>query len=290
MHALTYLRLSIFILAFIVCPYAFSQTPPPVPNASQSHPAEPKVQALITEARAKQNSDTTKAIDIFKEAMLLADEHNLLGLRGYTRIGVAIMYSYIGQHTEAINYVEDALAIIDKETTPFEKLFVIRQAGYMFSSAGRQEKAVYYYQLAIQTYQESKIDEPGQLAQLYLDTALVYQQSKQYAPALDYTNKALAIKQSLGFLIFRELFQMADIYNAQGKHSDALPFAQNMLQISIDAKNDFAISQGQMLLGDTYLGLNQQNPSETHLNMAEMNYKNRWSLAAHYRSNALTIY
>lgn len=272
MHTLTYLRVTISFLALVVCSSVYSQTPPPVPNASQSHPAEAKVQALILEGRSKQFSDTTTAIGIFKEAMALTDEHNLLGLRGYTRIGVAIMYSYIGQHTEAINFVENALIVINKETTPFEKLFVIRQAGFIFSAASRQEKAVYYYQLAIQTYQESNLDEPGQLAQLYLDTATVYQQSEQYESALDYTNKALTIKQTLGFWIFRELFQMADIYNDQGKHTDALPFAQSMLQNAIDAKNDFAISQGQMLLGDTHLGLNHQDSSETHSSLAEMHY------------------
>ena len=148
--------------------------------------------------------------------------------------------------------------------------------GLLLSTLGEYPQAHELLQVSLELYLQHRKDS-GELATSYNNIAIVYNYQGKYDQALEYYQKALAIRlKKLGAdhpNVADYYNNIAIVYNNQGKHDQALEYYQKALAIYLKK-----------------LGVNHPNVASCYNNIAAVyNYQGKYDQALEYSKKALKI-
>lgn len=116
--------------------------------------------------------------------------------------------------------------------------------GAAFDEVGNYQKAIYYYGLLVPMHEEADENHPS-LGILYCNLGVSYWRLGELEMAEDYLKRSLKIQQLHGKLsgAARSLMNLANIYYQRWEMAEALPFAQEAVQVAHQTEDAYLQAQ-----------------------------------------------
>jgi CHAT domain-containing protein/Tfp pilus assembly protein PilF len=199
----------------------------------------------------------TKALDYFQQALAIQREIGDRQAQALTLTGIGGLYSALGEYDKAVDYQLQALSLFKELGSPGGQALCLTEIAGVMGHLGRYSTAFDYYQRAL-IIQRRFGNRWGEAGSLHAMGDL-YSDLGQDEKALDYLRKALAIRRETGYP--RDdaaiLVDMASAYGGLGQYDNALDYAQQALTLF----RKFGSRGGELValsnIGYSYKGLGQ---------------------------------
>ncbi|CAF0785941.1 unnamed protein product [Adineta steineri] len=194
------------------------------------------------------------------------------GSTGWERLGTLLLkISQFNKAEELYN------VLLEQTSDESEKAYYYHHLGYVKNDQGDYEKAIWYYEQAVEIRQKTLPSNHPDLATSYNNIGSVYNRIGEYLKALSYYEKALEIRET--FLpsshpdLASSYNNIGSVYNRMGEYSKALSFYDKALEIY----------QKTLLSNHPHLAISYNNISNVYDNMGE------YSKALSFYEKALEI-
>ena len=138
----------------------------------------------------------------------------------------------IGKFEEAENLYQ---TLLDQTTSEDDKAHYYNQLGYVTNYRHHYERAILYYEKALEIYHKSPSSNQSNLAASYNNIGEVYHKMTKYSKALSTHEKALEIYQNTlppnYPLLGTSYSNIAGVYYSKGEYLEALSFYEKALEI-----------------------------------------------------------
>jgi serine phosphatase RsbU (regulator of sigma subunit) len=172
-----------------------------------------------------------KQFEILNEANQFAQEKNFL--RGISRCYVQyqLFYTGIGDTTNAIEYIEKAIALEKKIADPTREARGYYLAGLTYSRMGKSEKAIEYFKLSVKSFKKENMQQKDRIWQTYVSLGEELAKVKKYDEAEDLFNEIIKISSSSNEIVgvFRGLLSKGSLMALKKNYPAALNIHNNLL-------------------------------------------------------------
>jgi len=241
------------------------------------------------------------------DSLISLTNDDLMRLYSLTRLGD--FYWNLGDNAKSLNYLFQALDLLDKVRYPEMSVRVYSGLGDVYEAMGQNEVGLKYYIEGLRIAE--RIGFRAEMARLYSSVAWIYKNQKQYNTALDYTNKSISIRRAiddqqglsnsfntLGVIqldagkydsadywfsqsltirrklgdfpgVASSLFNKALVLQARKKPADALVLQLSALEMDRKAGNKYEIGLSLNTIGDLYIELGNYAQAERVLREAQ---------------------
>lgn len=159
-----------------------------------------KVKALLDEAYGYEDTDPTKALEIYGKAYILSNKsaYDLGAFRSLQYSG--IVHSNMVNYDSALHYYRKSLAFSDKARYPKGKAATYINIGNVYQFLGDYDKVAEYYLKGIKVFEAIK--DSASMAVTYENLGALFSALKQHQKEISYLEKALQIvpKSNLGLM------------------------------------------------------------------------------------------
>jgi serine phosphatase RsbU (regulator of sigma subunit)/lipopolysaccharide biosynthesis regulator YciM len=252
----------IFFLLLMVLPWTvFGQTPKidsinrVLQNKNLNDTAQ--VLALIELATLYRDVKPDTAIFVAKNALQIAEKKQFLQ-------GIAASYNTIGrllrqrgEYDQALEYGFRALKMYDDIDNKKDKSLTYNNIGIVYYDIRQYDKARKYLKLSLEL--REKIGDKIGIATSYNNLGRLDIEEQNYERAMNYFKKAVSMTDSFKEISVLSLYRcnMAEASIKLFNHKDALIFGQQSLELASKAKNKRVIARSNMVIGATYLLMNE---------------------------------
>jgi class 3 adenylate cyclase len=207
-------------------------------------------------------SDLNKAMESYLEAAKIAVEEKIEPARlGTINIAIADVYSIMGNHNNAINYYQNAIAILREENDSLGIASALLNTGDEYFVRNKLDSALIFFKESGEIFKAIK-HERG-IAYNLGAVGLVYAQKGENKVAEEDINKAIEILDELGDYapICEYLTYMSDIYLEKGDELIAMDFALRSLNLAQQYGLKKEISDANLKLSELYEQAGNQGES-----------------------------
>ncbi|MFX0116236.1 MAG: tetratricopeptide repeat protein [Candidatus Hodarchaeota archaeon] len=180
-------------------------------------------------------------------AVLAQREAAYLHLRGR-------IYRSRGDFKQAMEYLQQSLAIRQKFGNKFDIAVTMRRIGTMHSLKGDSDLAIDFTQQALDIFQE--IGNKRYIALCLTNIGgFLWQSTGEWARAIEYCQQGLALFQEIGnrsWIAYAQ-GQLNNLYAAKGEWNQALAFYQQNLSIAEETGHKWGISNASRAVANIYL-------------------------------------
>ncbi|CAF1456000.1 unnamed protein product [Adineta steineri] len=152
------------------------------------------------------------------------------GNTGWQRLGKLLLTTGKFDKAEELYNV-----LLEQTSDENEKAFYYNQLGYVKDDQGDYEKAIWYYEKALEICQKTLPSNHPSLATSYNNIGLVYKNMGEYSKALSYYEKALEIQHktfpSNHPSLATSYNNIGSVYDNMGEYSKALSYYEKALEI-----------------------------------------------------------
>ena len=150
-----------------------------------------EVKALLDEAYGYEDTDPTKALEIYGKAYNLSEEsaYDLGAFRSLHYSG--IVHSNMVNYDSALHYYRKSLAFSDKAKYPKGKAATYINSGNVYQFLGDYDRVAEYYLKGIKVFEVIK--DSASMAVTYENLAALFSSVKQHQKEMSYLEKALLI-------------------------------------------------------------------------------------------------
>ncbi|VXB01123.1 putative Tetratricopeptide repeat-containing protein [Flavobacterium sp. 9AF] len=198
-----------------------------------------KIQVNLGNIQASQNK-YREAIPYFKKALefskLSSKPYSIL--HEYTNIGKC--YDFLKEYDKAIEYLEKALIICEKEGNEKEnKIYVLKSLGNVYSNLKNIDKALFYYNQALEINKSHKSKSDDIRITKYIGNA--YMSIDNYSKAIPYYEKALKkVNDQKDIVSLYELsYNLSKAYEFTGNYKKAQFHMENFAKAK-DSANEMS--------------------------------------------------
>ncbi|HEY0030575.1 MAG TPA: ATP-binding protein [Bacteroidia bacterium] len=172
-----------------------------------------------------------KAITLYEKAMALSRKINDNQRYILSHVNLADAYNILGKKTnnknayfQSIDYSLRSLRLAREYKLPSYEAISYLNTGEVYESLENPEKAIHYYELAIQKYSEA--NEKIWLLNSYRSIAKAYLSLKNYGKAREYINKGIVSAKELHLIVYlRDYYQLqSDIFARENNYKNAFDY------------------------------------------------------------------
>lgn len=193
------------------------------------------------------------SLKLFEKLGRTANQANLLG-------NIGNIYNELGQYETAMEFFRKGFAISEKYPLIRGNIRV-NMGGLKFTQSMKDsvvvdqqalDSAIYFY-LDAENYLK-QVNADYNLAAVYNDLGRIYTSNKQYALAINYSNRSLAIRRRLSdrLGVGLSLLAIGDLYFKTGKTKEALEQLQESVTILEDLQQYYSLKDALIKLSNIF--------------------------------------
>ena len=152
-----------------------------------------------------------------------------------SNVNLGLLHKFLGNLPLAIQYYQQGLKLHQGLDNKIESTMALNNLGVAYFEQDLDDRALDYYQQALQQNVAASKAEPEQKAQILNNIGQVYLHQKNYVLALENCRESLRLRESLGHpdKIARTKMHLARIFLAQKNDVEALKWAEESAQLSV---------------------------------------------------------
>lgn len=213
-------------------------------------------------------NDAEKALKLFNESVIIADELNYKKGKAYSLFNSGKTQINIADYSGSINYLQNALTV-------YEELKDKEGLANSYLSLG---KAYYYshdFQKALENFKNSSSisEEIGKvkiLSNSLMVTGMIYCAQGDYDKGLEHYKRAVQIDEKSGNKkgLSAVLINLANLYKQQGDYTLALESYNKSLEIKKQLNDEYGIASNYNNIGTLYQEMENNKEALTYYNKA----------------------
>ena len=209
-----------------------------------------------------------QAIDYLQQALAIKREIGDRNGEANALIGLGLAYYSLGQYQQAIDYLQQALAITQEIGDRHGEANALINLGQVYRALGQYQQAIDYLQQALAIKREIG-DRNGEAYSL-LGLGATYFALGQYHQAIDYLQQVLAITREIGDRNGEaySLLGLGTAYESLGQYHQAIDYLQQALAITREIGERDGEANSLNNLGSVYRALGQYHQAIDYLQQA----------------------
>jgi len=224
-----------------------------IQTAQSLDAADYLVQGYLEKGNAlRLKSDLTQALETFFQAAKIVGEENQSSRLGSIYIGIADVYSIMGNHANAVKYHQSAIRILREEGDSVNIASALLNAGDEYITAGKLDSALIYTEEAGFIFE--KLKSPLGEAYSLGNLGMIYAQMGDDRKAEEHMNMAVNLLEEMDeyYPIAVYLTYIADIYLNQHDYKTALSYAFRSLELARRYQLKNQISEANLKISEIY--------------------------------------
>ncbi|MEB3828089.1 CHAT domain-containing tetratricopeptide repeat protein [Phormidium sp. CCY1219] len=200
-------------------------------------------QTLVNLAAVYQSqANYPEALDFLQQALAILREEKERYGEAVILNNMGEIYRGLGQARHALSYFEKARSLFDAEGDKFAVGIAVANIGAAYDALGEYSQALEFYQEAVAI--ATAVEDAVGIGQTLLNMGAVYEKLAEYSQALESYQQGLEVMRAVGDLdaIAQALNNIGSVHRLRGDYSQALQFYDRALEIRQNIGNRAGIA------------------------------------------------